>query len=90
MKLGHYYYLSLMFYIFSDLPFPLLERNPRKFSDKHFCQRNCKVRHQAQNNLSALDTKVTDKQIGKQINLRMQVKNYWASSVRPILNGVIG
>lgn len=43
----------------------------------------------AQNNLSTLNRKVTD----KQINLRMQVKNYWANSVRPIqylLNGYTG
>jgi len=73
------YYLSLIFYALSEVPaatlFPLSGKKPTKFSEKHFWQRNCRVSHQAQNNLSTLDRKVTD----KQINLRMQLKNYWVS-----------
>lgn len=83
MTVGQYYF-SLIFYAPSELPsatlFPLSRKKLRKFSQMYFCQRNCRVSHQAQNNLSTLDRKVTDKQI-KPENAS---EKYWASSVRPI------
>lgn len=84
MTVGQYYF-SLIFYAPFELPsatlFPLSQKKPRKFSQMYFCQRNCRVSHQAQNNLSTtLGRKVTDKQI-KPENAS---EKYWASSVRPI------